>query len=70
MTESEQRTSGGPDDLMDVKEAAEYVGGVSHHTFYKWASAGQVPCERRGRRLFFTRRGLDAWRKAQQHGGH
>jgi excisionase family DNA binding protein len=67
---AEQSQAEDPDVLMDVDEAVKYVGGVSRHTFYKWVSAGQVPCERRGRRVYFTRRALDAWRKQQQYGGH
>lgn len=56
------------DEVLDVKGAAAHLK-VSHHTVYKWAEKGKLPCERYGRALRFSRRTLDAWRAQQAHGG-
>jgi len=45
--------------LIDVKEAAAYLGWSEWST-YQRAKTGKIPCVKLDRRVFFTKEGLDA----------
>jgi len=46
-------TSGPPDRLLDVQEAAVLLGLKSPRTLYKWAYAGRIPSVKIGKLLRF-----------------
>ena len=52
-------TSGPPDRLLDVAEAAAMLGLKSPRTLYKWAYAGRIPSVKIGKLLRFRRSDLE-----------
>jgi excisionase family DNA binding protein len=55
-------------EVMDVREAADYLG-VSSDTLYKYLSSGQIPAFRLGSRWRFKKTVLDQWMESQSHLG-
>lgn len=51
-------------EVMDIKEAAEYLG-VSHDTMYHYASSAFIPAFKLGNRWRLRRTALNAWMDAQ-----
>jgi excisionase family DNA binding protein len=49
-----------PKEILNVDEAAALLG-VHRQTVYDYASAGEIPHRRLGRRLLFSRRAIVAW---------
>ena len=52
-------TSGPPDRLLDVAEAAVLLGLKSPRALYKWAYAGRIPSVKIGKLLRFRRSDLE-----------
>ena len=48
------------ENLMGVKEAAEYLG-VKESTIYRWKLEGKIPCFKVGHLLKFKKEKLDDW---------
>jgi len=62
---------GHPEGLLDVKEAQQYLGGISRTTVYSYmnrpASENRlIKASRPGRKLLFTRRDLDTFIEMEQ----
>ena len=53
-----------PDDLMTVKEVAEYLH-IHHSTVLRYAKRGHLPGFKVGLKWRFRRREIDEWRLAQ-----
>lgn len=39
----------------------EKAGISSKSTIWKWSHEGRIPCSKRGKKLWFTRKDLEAW---------
>jgi excisionase family DNA binding protein len=47
------------DDLLSGADAAAAHLGLTRRTVYRLADAGQIPCRRKGRRLYFRKSELE-----------
>jgi excisionase family DNA binding protein len=63
---SEAAPGGATREVMDVRQAAEYLG-ISADTLYRYASEGSVPAFRLGNRWRFKKSRLDTWMDAQSN---
>lgn len=55
------------DDLLDERAAAARIRGIAPATLRAWRSEGRGPAyHRRGGRIYYTARDLDAWLAAQR----
>lgn len=53
----------GPDNLMTIEEAAAFAH-LSKATLYGQVSRSEIPCMKKGKRLYFSRHELINWIKA------
>lgn len=53
------------DELMDIKEAAQYLH-CAVSTVYRDTALGAIPCIRKGRRVLFLRSDLLIWLKGMR----
>jgi len=59
----QNQSNPGPDKLMTIGEAATFAH-LSKATFYGLVSRSEVPCMKKGKRLYFSRQELTEWIKA------
>lgn len=48
------------EDMLTADEVAELLG-LNRKTVYEYATAGEIPCKRLGRRLLFYKPTILAW---------
>lgn len=54
------KTAGGETHLMDIQQAAEYLG-LTVGTMYQWRSQHKIPYIKVGHRVKFKKEQLDQW---------
>jgi len=64
MAEMQTVRGAAPREVMDIKQASEYLG-ISPDTLYKYANDRFVPAFKLGNRWRFKRAHLDAWMDKQ-----
>jgi excisionase family DNA binding protein len=47
-------------DVLTAEEVAEFLG-LDRKTVYEYAGRGEIPCQRLGKRMLFSRAALVAW---------
>lgn len=50
------------EDLLTIQQAAELIK-LSVHTIYGFVSRSEIPCMKKGKRLYFSKKELNAWIK-------
>ena len=58
----QKRNEGGIDFALEI--LSEKADLNSKKTVYKWTHEGRIPCEKRGKKLWFHRDQLEAWIEA------
>jgi excisionase family DNA binding protein len=65
---TENRTGWAAREVMDIRQAAEYLG-ISSDSLYKYASEAMIPAFKLGNRWRFKRSLLDNWMELQSSPG-
>lgn len=65
----QKKNEGGVEFALEILR--EKAGLESLATLYKWSHEGRIPCEKRGKKLWFQRDELEAWiENGMPHIGH
>lgn len=55
--------------ILDIDDLARYTN-ISKQTLYKYTANHSIPHHKVGKKLFFSKKEIDAWILRSQYGGH